>query len=156
MSLLIRNGRIIDPEQSIDRLGAVLIVDGRIVRMGEGSMSAHTVIDAKGMIVCPGFIDLHCHLRQPGFEEKETIASGTRAAARGGFTTVCCMPNTLPPIATPAIVEQVQKIAAIEGAVRVLPIAAVTEDRNGRNMADLSDLHAAGAVAFSDDGGPVA
>ena len=107
------------------------------------------------MVVCPGFIDLHCHLRQPGFEEKETIATGTRAAAKGGFTTVCCMPNTKPPVDKAEVVEYVKSVAAKEGAVRVLPIGCITEGRKGGKLADFGELSASGAVAFSDDGSPV-
>lgn len=107
------------------------------------------------MVVCPGFIDLHCHLRQPGFEEKETIATGTRAAAKGGFTTVCCMPNTNPPVDKAEVVEYIKGVADKEGAVRVLPIGCVTEGRKGGKLADFGELSASGAVAFSDDGSPV-
>jgi len=107
------------------------------------------------MVVCPGFIDLHCHLRQPGFEGKETIATGTRAAAKGGFTTVCCMPNTKPPIDKAEVVEYVKSIADKEGVIRVLPVGCVTESREGGKLADLGELSASGAVAFSDDGSPV-
>ncbi|MCL0070366.1 amidohydrolase family protein, partial [Dehalococcoidia bacterium] len=117
MNLLIRNGRIIDPSQGIDCVGDLLVADGRIAQISEQVTipnRQHSVLQAQGMIVCPGFIDLHCHLRQPGFEAKETIASGTMAAARGGFTAVCCMPNTNPPIDTQAVVEQVQRIASAE------------------------------------------
>ncbi len=158
MNLLIRNGRIIDSSQGIDRFGDVLIADGKIAQIGDSITALPegcTVLDAAGMVVCPGFVDLHCHLREPGFEEKETIATGTAAAARGGFTTVCCMPNTEPPIATPEMVRQILNIAEREGAVRVLPIGAITEGRKGARLAGLTTLHKAGAVAFSDDGSPV-
>ncbi len=158
MDLLIRNGRIIDPANKIDSIGEILVIDGRISQIGRVVIdfpAGCPVIDAGGMVVCPGFVDLHCHLRQPGFEEKETIATGTAAAARGGFTTVCCMPNTEPPIATPEMVRQILEVAEKEGAVRVLPIGVVTEGRNGRKLADLSTLHKTGAIAFSDDGSPV-
>ncbi|PIU57625.1 MAG: dihydroorotase [Chloroflexi bacterium CG07_land_8_20_14_0_80_51_10] len=158
MNLLIQNGRIIDPSQKIDRIADLLIVDGKVAQIstvGAGLKPAPTVLDATDMIVCPGFIDLHCHLRQPGFEEKETIASGTMAAARGGYTTVCCMPNTDPPIDTSKGVEQVKRIANKKGVVRVLPIGCVTEGRSGGKLVDMSALSRAGAVAFSDDGSPV-
>ncbi len=158
MNLLIRHGRIIDPSQGMDCIGDLLVVDGKIARIG-GKISIHqaqlSVLRADRMIVCPGFIDLHCHLRQPGFEAKETIASGTMAAARGGFTTVCCMPNTNPPIDTEAVVERVRNIAAAEASVRVLPIACITEGSGGRKLVGMANLNNAGVVAFSDDGNPV-
>src|SRR5512136_1908246 len=98
--LLIRGGRVIDPAQDIDKKADLMIKEGKILWLGEGAPPEedYAVLNASGLIVCPGFIDLHCHLRQPGFEKKETIASGTWAAAKGGFTTVCCMPNTNPPL----------------------------------------------------------
>jgi len=158
MNLLIRNGRIIDPSQGMDCIGDLLIADGKIAQIGEQVTipdRQHSVLQAQGMIVCPGFIDLHCHLRQPGFEAKETIASGTMAAARGGFTTVCCMPNTNPPIDTAAVVEQIKRIAATEGTVRVLPIGCITEGRDGQKLVGMPGLSKAGVVAFSDDGNPI-
>src|SRR3972149_831893 len=97
-ALLIKNGRIIDTAQKRDAIGDLLIASGIITWVGKGEIpSDYEVLDAAGLVVCPGFIDLHCHLREPGYEQKETIATGTRAAARGGFATVCCMPNTNPP-----------------------------------------------------------
>jgi dihydroorotase len=113
------------------------------------------VIDAKGLIVSPGFVDIHTHLRDPGQEYKETIETGTQAAARGGFTTVCCMPNTVPAIDTRATVEYVLRTAARSGLVRVLPIGCVSRGREGQELAELADLADAGCVAFSDDGSPV-
>ena len=105
--LLIRNGRILDPGRGVDLVGDVLIVDGRIAAVGPGLASeGGESIDASGLVVCPGFVDIHCHLRDPGFEYKETIATGTQAAARGGFTTVCCMPNTEPAIDSRQVVVQ--------------------------------------------------
>jgi dihydroorotase len=112
-------------------------------------------MEAKGHIVVPGFIDLHAHLREPGFEDSETIATGAKAALRGGFTTVCAMPNTDPAIDSPGLVAEVIARGRSAGAARVLPIAAITRGRNGRELADLVELAAAGAVAFSDDGSPV-
>jgi len=157
--LLIKNGRIIDPGQKLDEPGSLLIDGGKIVWVGWGKESPpqtdYDVIDAKGLIVCPGFIDLHCHLRQPGFEEKETIATGTRAAARGGFTTVGCMPNTEPPLDNKKTVELVKATAAAEGTVRVLPIGCISRRRKGQELADMGELAAAGVIAFSDDGEPV-
>ena len=158
-NLLIRGGRIIDPSQGIDAVGDLFISGGKIAWLGvqrAGSLPEnHKVIEARGMVVCPGFIDLHCHLRQPGFEKKETIATGTRAAAKGGFTTVCCMPNTEPPVDKAEVVRYVKGVAAKEGAVRVLPIGCITEGRKGGKLAELGELSAPGAVAFSDDGSPV-
>ena len=136
--LLIVGGRIIDPSQGIDMVGDVIIAEGSIARVGRNKEAMPSepcpVLHAKGMVVCPGFIDLHSHLREPGFEEKETIATGTLAAARGGFTTVCCMPNTQPPIDSEAAVEFIQSKADAEGAVRVLPIGCITKGRRGEEI----------------------
>jgi dihydroorotase len=155
--LLIEGGRIIDPSQDIDKTGNLLIKEGEIAWRGDGMPpdTDYDVLNADGLIVCPGFIDLHCHLRQPGYEEKETIATGTRAAARGGFTTVCCMPNTNPPLDNEAMLNFVRTIAAREGFIRVFPIGCVTVGRKGEEMVDMSELEMAGAIAYSDDGAPV-
>ena len=112
-------------------------------------------LEAKGYLVVPGFIDLHAHLREPGFEDSETIATGAKAALAGGFTTVCAMPNTEPAIDSPGLVAELIARGAAAGGARILPIAAITRGRNGRELADLVELAAAGAVAFSDDGSPV-
>lgn len=157
--LLITGGRIIDPKQGIDWVGSLLIADGEIAWLAAGDAEPpeddFDVLDASGMVVCPGFIDMHCHLREPGFEAKETIATGTAAAARGGFTTVCCMPNTNPPIDTVTMIESIKKRAAQDALVRVLPIACITRGRKGNSLVSLARLAAAGAVGFSDDGNPV-
>ena len=155
--LLIRGGRIIDPAQDIDKTAGLLIKEGKIAWMGDGTPpeADYSVLDAEGLIVCPGFIDLHCHLRQPGDEEKETIATGTAAAARGGFTTVCCMPNTNPPLDNESMINYVKTLAAREGVVRVFPIGCVTVGRQGEELVDMSELEMAGAIAYSDDGSPV-
>jgi dihydroorotase len=159
-NLLIRGGRIIDPSQGINVVGDLFISEGKIAWLStqpaEPLPENHQVIQARGMVVCPGFIDLHCHLRQPGFEEKETIATGIRAAAKGGFTTVCCMPNTKPPVDKAEVVEYVRSVAAKEGIVRVLPIGCITKGRQGSELADFGELSVSGVVAFSDDGSPVA
>jgi dihydroorotase len=112
-------------------------------------------LEGRGYLVVPGFIDLHAHLREPGFEDSETIATGAKAALRGGFTTVCAMPNTDPAIDSPGLVAEVMARGRLAGGARVLPIAAITRGRKGRELADLVELAAAGAVAFSDDGSPV-
>ena len=156
-SLTIRGARVIDPANGIDSAANVLIVDGVVAAVGVGAgKDASDSLDASGLVVAPGFIDIHCHLRQPGFEHKETIATGTLAAARGGFTTVCAMPNTEPPTDSAGAVEFVLRTAQAEGIVRVLPIACVTRGRAGRELADLAELATAGAIAFSDDGAAVA
>ena len=155
-SLLIRGGRIIDPSQGIDEVGSLLISEGKISWRGETPPQPdYDVLPAEGLIVCPGFIDLHCHLRQPGFEEKETIATGTRAAARGGFTTICCMPNTNPPLDNRAAIDYVKAEAAKEGVVRVLPIGCISKGRKGEELAEMGELASAGVIAYSDDGSPV-
>ncbi|MFH1003098.1 MAG: dihydroorotase [Chloroflexota bacterium] len=158
-SLLIRNGRIIDPAQGRDDTGSLLISGGKIARLETGDKIAAPpgaeVIDAAGQVVCPGFIDLHCHLRQPGFEDKETIATGTAAAARGGFTTVCAMPNTDPPLDSQSAVDYVKAVAAREGLVRVLPIGCISRGRQGEELAGMGELAGAGVIGFSDDGQPV-
>ncbi len=156
-ALLIRGGRIIDPGQDIDKTGNLLIKEGKIAWLGEGIPPDvdYAVLNAEGLIVCPGFIDFHCHLRQPGDEEKETIATGTRAAARGGFTTVCCMPNTNPPLDNESMISYVKTVATNESPIRVLPIGCVTVGRKGEELVDMSELEMAGVIAYSDDGSPV-
>jgi dihydroorotase len=157
-SLLIRGGRIIDPSQEIDMTASLLIQDGKVVWLGTEAPPDQdfAVLDVDGLIVCPGFIDMHCHLRQPGFEAKETIKTATRAAAKGGFTTLCAMPNTNPPMDNADTLNYVRTLAANEGAVRVWPIGCITVGRKGKELADLNSMEmAGGAVAFSDDGSPV-
>lgn len=159
LALLIKNARLLDPGQKIDRVGSMLLRDGRIAWWGSKDQyptgSNLDVLEAGGLVVCHGFIDLHCHLREPGFEEKETIVSGTKAAARGGFTTICCMPNTSPPIDNIEIINSLKRIAEKEGTVRILPIACVTKSRKGEELVDMTSLAQAGAIGFSDDGDPV-
>ena len=155
--ILVRGGRVVDPSQGIDRISDLLIQDGSIAGIDTRiERDDAQIIDADGFVVSPGFIDLHCHLREPGFEYKETIATGTLAAARGGFTTVCAMPNTDPVMDTRATVEFVLSKARDEGVVRVLPIGAVTKGSRGSELAEMVELADAGAVGFSDDGHPVA
>lgn len=159
-SLLISGGHLLDPGQGIDKIGDLLITEGKIAWVGDkGTASLQpdlSTIDAADLIVCPGFIDLHCHLREPGFEDKETIATGTRAAARGGFTTICCMPNTNPPLDTQASIDYVKRTAKAEGVVHVLPIGCITRGRQGKELTEMSELADMGAIGFSDDGDPVA
>ena len=157
-TLLVRGGRIIDPSQGIDRVGDLLIRDGVIAGIERtiDPPDGARVIEAEDMVVSPGFIDLHCHLREPGLEYKETVATGTIAAAAGGFTTVCAMPNTEPTMHTRATVEYVLEKARVEGAVRVLPIGCVTKGSLGRELAEMGELAEAGCIGFSDDGHPVA
>ena len=155
-ALLTRGGRLIDPASGRDEQGDVLIENGRVSAVG-GSLSADgaEVVDAAGCIVTPGFIDLHAHLREPGFEQKGTIATETEAALRGGFTTVCAMPNTEPaPDSAPAV-EGLLKLVAQDARVRVLPVGSTTVGRAGTQLAALSELAEAGCVALSDDGSPV-
>ncbi len=154
MSLLIRGGRVVDPASSVDAVQDVLVSDGTIAKIGK-SLSAPagtTTLDAAGKLVCPGFIDMHVHLREPGYEYKETVATGTRAAAAGGFTAVCCMANTNPVNDNRSITDYILAKAATEGVVRVYPIGAVTRGLGGEELAELAELAEAGCVAFSDDG----
>jgi len=157
--LLIQGGHIIDPSQEIDETGSLLITEGKISWLGRGEVAPPEpgcdTLHARGLIVCPGFVDLHCHLRQPGFEDKETIATGSQAAARGGFTTICCMPNTSPPLDSRATVDYVKSTAASEGVVRILPIGCISKGREGEELAPMSELASAGVIAYSDDGNPV-
>ncbi len=157
-SILIQKVRLIDPIRELDFFGDILLSDGRIVAAEptiENGPDGGVVVDGTGMVACPGFIDLHAHLREPGYEYKETIASGSLAAARGGFTTICSMPNTDPPIDSEPLIEFVLRRAREAGLVRVLPFGCITRERKGKELADLEELAAAGAVAFSDDGDPV-
>ena len=158
-TLAIHNARVIDPALGRDGIADVVIVDGVVARVGPGEGAAVIEaerIDATGLVVAPGFVDLHVHLREPGFEHKETIASGTRAAARGGFTTVCAMPNTQPPLDSKAAVESVLREVEASASVRVLPIGCITRGRAGKELAPAGELAGAGVVALSDDGDSVA
>ena len=158
-TLLIRGGRVIDPAQGIDRVDDVLVRDGLIVSVGHAGGQplgrADETLDAAGLIVAPGLVDMHVHLREPGREEDETIETGTRAALAGGFTSVACIPNTEPPIDTQAAVEFIQQTAARADTCNVFVVACVSRGREGKELADIGQLVEAGAVAFSDDGAPV-
>ncbi len=164
-SLIIRGGHVVDPSQDIDQVGDLLIADGKIVHITDSTTLSRSpehgdeiaqILDVAGQIACPGFIDLHCHLRELYFEYKETIATGTRAAAIGGFTTVCCMANTEPPLDDPAAVEWLKRKASQDGSVAVLPVGCITNDRRGEELTDMAMLARAGVVGFSDDGDSVA
>jgi dihydroorotase len=155
MNLLITGGRVVDPSQDLDSKLDVLIEDGSIVETGRNLKADVPTFDATGLVVTPGFIDLHTHLREPGQEHKETIATGTRAAAAGGYTAVCAMANTVPPNDERAVTEMVVAEAARNGACRVYPVGAVSKGLKGEALAELADLHAAGCVGVSDDGKPV-
>jgi dihydroorotase len=156
MRLILKGGRVIDPSQGIDDRLDVWIEDGRIEKLGTGFSRRGQIIDVRGRVVCPGFIDLHTHLREPGREDKETIATGTRAAAAGGFTAVCAMPNTDPVNDRAGITRAILDRARSEGVVRVHPIGAITRGSQGEELAEYGDLREAGCVAVSDDGRPVA
>jgi dihydroorotase len=156
MAILIKNGRVIDPASATDRVADVLIIGGKVAAVGTSLSTAGTeIFDASGLIVAPGFIDMHVHLREPGFEHAETIESGARAAAAGGFTSICAMPNTKPvndsATVTSYIVEKARRMAV----VNVFPIGAITKGSQGEELAAIGAMKAAGAVAISDDGRPV-
>lgn len=153
MKLLIKNGLVVDPEKQKSEKLDILIENEKIARIGASLQEAKSeIIDAAGAYVCPGLIDMHVHLREPGREDEETIYSGTRAAALGGVTSVACMANTEPPIDDRAGVEFVKAKAKREGVINVYPIAAITKGLKGEEIAELGDLQRAGAVAVSDDG----
>ncbi len=153
-TMIIRNGRVLDPANGIDAVQDVLIVDGRVKQLGPAlaAPADATVIDAAGKVVCPGFIDMHVHLREPGFEYKETVATGTRSAAAGGFTAVATMANTHPVNDNRSITDYILAKAQTEGVVRVYPIGAVTRGLKGEVLSEMAELAEAGCVAYSDDG----
>lgn len=156
MKLLIKNGHIVDVKSRIDGIFDLLVVDGRIAEISKKiDDGGSEVINAKGKYVLPGLVDAHCHLRDPGFEYKEDIESGTRSAAVGGFTSIACMPNTNPVIDNEAVVKYVLNKAKQEGYVNVFPIGAITKGQKGEELAEIGELKFAGAVAISDDGKPV-
>ncbi|HEV2296059.1 MAG TPA: dihydroorotase [Tepidisphaeraceae bacterium] len=151
-SLLIQNGTILDPSQQLERKADLLIRDGKVVSIGTNLGKADRVIDAANCYVTPGLIDVHVHFREPGDEEEETIASGSASAVAGGFTTVCCMPNTKPPLDNEAQVEFVCRESQRIGLANVYPVGAITKERQGKELAEIGSMHRRGAVAFSDDG----
>ncbi|RMF55707.1 MAG: dihydroorotase [Calditrichaeota bacterium] len=154
--LLLKGGTVIDPSQNLEKRTDILIEDGKITAVEEINEShfSGVVMDVDGKIVSPGWMDLHVHLREPGREDEETIESGTLAAANGGFTAVCCMPNTNPPIDSQEIIQYI-KDRARDSLVEVYPIATITKKRAGDELAEILDLVEQGAVAISDDGSPV-
>lgn len=154
MSMIITNARVLN-EAGEQELRTITIEDGRITGILDENAAVELtgeVVDAKGQFVAPGLIDMHVHLREPGFEHKETIATGTRSAAKGGFTTIACMPNTRPVIDTPDTIKLVLDKAETEGVIRVLPYAAITKNELGRELTDFAALKEAGAIGFTDDG----
>jgi len=156
VKLLIKGGVVVDPVACKTAQKDILVVDGKIARLGANlGAGGAEVLDATGKLVAPGLIDMHVHLREPGFEAKETIYTGTRAAAGGGFTAVACMPNTNPAADNAALISYIKNTAIAEGAVNVYPIGAITRGGKGEELAEMGDMKAAGAVAFSDDGMPV-
>ncbi|HKC80561.1 MAG TPA: amidohydrolase family protein, partial [Gemmatimonadaceae bacterium] len=156
--LLLKGGKLVDPSQGLNKIGDLLIVDGKISGAG-GSIAGPEgveVIACDGLIVSPGFIDVHCHLREPGREDVETIATGARAAAAGGFTAVCAMPNTDPVTDNQAAVGFIVRQGQRAAAARVYPIGAISVGQDGKVLAEFGEMVGAGAVAVSDDGRPVA
>ncbi len=152
--ILIRGGRVIDPSRGTDGIADVYLQDGKVSAVGRdiGTPDGALVLDAGGKIVTPGLIDLHVHLRVPGDGSKETMATGTAAAAAGGFTTICCMPNTAPPLDSLETLHDLRRIIETEASVRVLPIATISIGRKGEAAVDFAALADAGAIGFSDDG----
>lgn len=157
MKKVLKGARVLDPSQKIDGIKDILIVDGHIADIKEEiEISGAEVIDLSGKIVTPGLIDIHAHFREPGYEYKEDIESGSMSAAAGGFTAVACMPNTNPPLDNSALIEYVKSRAAQVGKAKVFPIGCVTKGQEGKEITEMGDMAQAGAVAFSDDGKPVA
>jgi dihydroorotase len=156
MKLLLKGGRVVDPATKTDGIADVLCEEGRISRVAHDIAPGDArVLALKGMVVAPGFVDMHCHLREPGQEWKETIESGTRAAAAGGFTAVACMPNTVPVNDERSVTEYIRARAKEKSSIRVYPIGAISKGLKGEELAEIGDLVAGGAVAVSDDGRPV-
>ncbi|MDE0291011.1 MAG: dihydroorotase [Candidatus Dadabacteria bacterium] len=158
MGVLIKNGRVIDPSQSLDMVSDIYVQEDRVREISERidtPRKSDTVIDASGQIVAPGFVDIHVHLREPGYEHKETIKTGCLAAAAGGFTSIVCMPNTNPINDNASVTEYILLKARTEGIVNVFPIGAITKGEKGKELADIGEMCEAGCVGISDDGMPV-
>ncbi len=153
MKLLLKGGTIIDPTQNYNQVADLLIENGLVSKIGENlSTTGAEVFDAQGLVIAPGFVDMHVHLREPGLEAKEDIASGTKAAAAGGFTTIACMPNTKPVVDQAIIVSGILHRAQLEGVVNVKVIGALSKGQQGKELAEIGDMILSGAVAISDDG----
>ena len=155
MDLLIKNGRVVDPARKLDRVADLVIRNGMVGAIGNGHVSDLPVFDATGLIVAPGFFDIHVHLREPGTEEAETIATGGTAAVAGGFTAVACMPNTKPPNDNPSITHYIVSEARRASPARVFPIGAITKEQKGETLAEIGEMFEAGIAGISDDGKPV-
>ena len=155
MDLLVKNGRLVDPSRKLDTVTNVIIRNGKIRSIGAADVSDIPVFDATGLIVAPGFFDIHVHLREPGTEEAETIATGGSAAVAGGFTAVASMPNTKPPNDNPSITHYIISEARRSSPARVFPIGAVTKEQKGETLAEIGEMYEAGIAAISDDGKPV-
>jgi dihydroorotase len=155
MDLVVRNGRLVDPARKIDAVTNLIVRGGKIQSIGSADASDLPVFDATGLIVTPGFIDIHVHLREPGTEEAETIASGGNAAVAGGFTAVAPMPNTKPPNDNPSITHYIVSEARRSSPARIFPIGAITKEQKGETLAEIGEMFEAGIVAISDDGKPV-
>ncbi|HPK04205.1 MAG TPA: amidohydrolase family protein, partial [Candidatus Sumerlaeota bacterium] len=152
---LLQGGRILDPANQRDETADLWLVEGRIATRPTASLQPDEVLDCRGLIVAPGLIDMHVHLREPGREDKETIASGTRAAAAGGFTSVCAIPNTTPVIDSQTGIKFITSRSQTDAVVNVFPYAAVTKGQKGEELTEFGDLLQAGAVGFTDDGRPI-
>ena len=155
MDLVVKNGRLVDPARKVDAVADIVIRSGRIQSIGSDNVSEIPVFDATGLIVAPGFFDIHVHLREPGTEEAETIATGGSAAAAGGFTAVAAMPNTKPPNDDPSITHYIISEARRSSPARVFPIGAITKEQKGETLAEIGEMFEAGIVGISDDGKPV-
>ena len=159
MRTLLKNGRILDPSQDLDEVSSLLLEDDQIVGYGREfeNVEVDETYDCTGMWICPGLVDPHVHLREPGGEEKETIITGTQAAAAGGYTTICCMPNTNPPLDSPALIDFILDRAASPeaGGVFVAPVGALTKGMKGEELADLAAMKKAGIIAASDEQFPI-
>jgi dihydroorotase len=155
MDLIVKNGRVVDPARNLDKVADVVIRDGRIAEIGNANGANLPIFDAKGLIVAPGFFDIHVHLREPGTEEAETIATGGNAAVAGGFTAVAAMPNTKPPNDNPSITHYIVSEAKRSSPAHIFPIGAITKEQKGETLAEIGEMFEAGIVGISDDGKPV-